>query len=118
MRTEEELNKLIAEFVGFKPQSATPQRPLVMAWIHPDGHELTKPLPNFLDPDWGIALLFKWAVPKCLKKFGSVKLYISALDGVCMADIGLGRTCRLDKNPALALARALEKLIDGGQDGN
>ena len=66
-----------------------------------------KPIPNFLDPNYGIASCFKWLVPKLddwkLQKDDDAVIAGAWLDSKYEND--------RNNNPALALCLAIEKLL-------
>jgi len=103
-----ELNKKLAEWVEFKKymNEAYPDR-VWDEWIYPDGKGWTREL-NFTQ---SLDACFKWLVPK--------------VNGVFHYDLDMGRHTWFVKQigkemcigeaetPALALCRAIEKIIDG-----
>ena len=110
----EELNKKIAEFVGlsFYPNCEC-IRIKGICWGVSDetygenGHWHFV-LPDFTDPEWGIAHLFKWVVPKLyvleFYTFGG-RFCVTVEDGDHSFDSA-------EDTLALALCYAVEKLID------
>jgi len=109
----DELNKKLAEWAGFKKSSL-----YVEQWIYPDiGEsgkldELFDDVPNFTD---SLDACFKWLVPK-LKRVG---LWTTPKGFFRWEVISLDKDNYYNSyyaergNPALALCRAIEKLIDG-----
>ncbi len=117
-----ELNEKIALFCGFTELDyKTDQFGKVQdhCWIEPryrrqeSGHWSFNP-PNFLDPEWGIAYLMKWAVPKLSTLAGIGLCYIPRVHkwevslwgfpGILIEEEG--------DNPAEVLAQAIGKYID------
>ena len=84
-----------------------------------DGCNIQLPIPpDFTDPDLGIAHCFKWLVPKLKPKKLIMETYyegaklcysVTVLSEKQSGGIWSGN----DKDPALALCKAIEKLIDG-----
>lgn len=130
----EELNKKCLEFAGFYQRRFWGDH--LLWWVRPDNTIITgsyEGLPDFTDPVWGIAHCFKWLVPKLNKKGEGTDFWIVGLDitfsygahqgGVIssvQAEVsvkGVHNTqySSLAETPALALCKAIEKLIDNKQ---
>ncbi len=96
-----ELNKKIAEWCGIKKQLADKEHPLRLAWSYPDGTE-SGYLPHFTT---SLDACFEYIYPKLFRELDAVKLLILLSQWVW--DIVYGNDA-----PALALCKAVEKLID------
>ena len=120
----EELNRKIAEFAGFEHQEYLPSffhRDRQEGWFYPDG-TFRFDLPDFTDPDLGIAYLFKWVVPEVNKRRYAIALYIDEygcysceFDGEVYAgsiEEGCGEYESDGDSASMALCYAVEKLID------
>ena len=105
----EELNRKLLEFAGFDWLDNWG------VWHYPDEthrDNLSAKAPNFTDPEFGIAYCFKWLVPKTPLQ----EIYIQPVDEGWQVDIERGEYWATAETPALALCRAIEKLIDGEKD--
>lgn len=104
--TDQEKNKLIAEFSGFEYYTVFIRFPDGIP--HPIEHA-----PNFLDPIEGLGLLFKYAVPK-LEAYYLTNLPEHGKFGINRASVFLGDAVGKseDKDPTRALVEALVKLIE------
>lgn len=101
----EELTRKIAEFAGFVEKGS--------GYVWPDGR--FDKAPDFTDPEWGIAYLFKWVMPH---------LFSYEIENAKGGDegheafvnygepLGFEGYHALAGTPALALCYAVEKLID------
>lgn len=111
-----DLNQKILEFAGFK--ALDKKGTCWQLWQWPDGRKaFTGDLPDFTDPVWGIAHLFKWVVPKVYDmELYKVNRFEGEWQAAYRARVRLARKHWLDyctdKEPALALCYAVEKLID------
>ncbi len=102
----DELNRKIAEWVGFEYLSH------LSAWNlrQTDGLlDLHEEIPDFTDPEWGIAHLFKWVVPKL--DYWLISQETGKSVGAVVQYLGQSFT-HLDETPALAMCYAVIKLID------
>lgn len=120
--TDKELNEKLAKWAGFytSKYQDTGNGRVFDQWFYPDGLIC----PNFDLPNFASSLdtCFKWLVPKLKPE---VTKFVSITDAIT-GRYGLGWGCHLilegwgetvavvDKNfsPALALCKAIEKLID------
>ena len=123
MRTEAELNKLIAEFSGFVKREGH--------WWWPEWCEATaQPIPDgimLIDFTHSLDALFKWAVPKLNSDGWYVELQQASMNAYWKArlwcpfsgtmEISLenirAKPIQEAETLAPALARAIEKFIDG-----
>lgn len=135
MTSDAELNRKILEWLGFRPLTGIIKvqnmdrhgQRLVLNddgyeydlfgwtfWAQPDKEVVGKP-PDFTDPILGIAYLFKWAVPKLTKShLIEFRRLPTKTEWGCHIYVGEERiSSGWRETPALALARAIEKLIDG-----
>jgi len=92
--TEQELNKKLAEWAGFKYDDW-------LGWIYPDGENFDE-LPDFPND---LNACFKWLVPNIKDDITRMEVLISWAYEIYT----------LENPPALALCLAIEKLIDGGK---
>jgi len=115
MTEEKELNEKLARWAGFKRTKG-----LYGPWKYPTEISIL-PMDRFdVLPDFTSSLdvCFKWLVPKLIgckldykgvnpkmEWFASVEIYYANTEGQTTSD-------EYDTNPALALCRAIEKLID------
>ncbi|KKN50770.1 hypothetical protein LCGC14_0629400 [marine sediment metagenome] len=112
-----DINQKILEFAGFKLKNyrspTCNHNPRCQFWITPDGrHWPQSELPDFTDPESGIAHLFKWVVPKLKAHYEAL-----SIPGYCQTALPLFEDwvyeCIIEnKEPALSLCYAVEKLID------
>ena len=106
----EELNKKLAEWAGFtkadikKRYYFTIGGERVPKWYPPDS-EYSDKLPNFPN---SLDACFKWLVPEYEKRYG---IYAKA-DLLCKWLDLYENNQRYKDKPALALCKAIEKLID------
>lgn len=136
---KDKLNKKLAEWAEFqfmddegywifKPHPTYESIEIVgQRWITPDGTGALEQLPDFTDPNWGIARCFKWLVPQLQKEILELSIEIDYLpnDGgynVAICDAFYDRdepsymkSVAFDESVATALSLATEKLIDGEQ---
>lgn len=110
---EQELNKKLAKWAGC--YEAINKYTGLVCWWYPDGyiHGSAAP-PQFTDY---LDLCFKWLVPK-LNDMGEKVRMISQprSGGAFFCAVGgkyLAHACVYAETPALALCKAIEKLIDG-----
>lgn len=104
---EQELNKKPAEWVGVKVECGETGKPIIndgqmfVCFTRRDGTEDWEWRPMFTQ---SLDAIFKWLVPEALKRFGEVKMLELFMNwGFGLVDC---------KEPALALCKAVEKLID------
>lgn len=119
------LNKKMLEFAGFQHFYGDSGE----GWIYPNG-EVYQLVPDFTDPELGIAYCFKWLVPKTdydtlifwnnISSLGKIDYAAGIMRGkdndlVCWTRNLPVEECPspVNENPALALCLAVEKLIDG-----
>ncbi len=121
---EQELNKKLAEWAGFKYQKPKLIRRALTSkgvapvyklegWIKPDGKRSTTPFnpPNFTQ---SLDACFKWLVPKL--GVWSLSTWEYRIPHAHITDKETGKTANVgNKSPALALCLAIEKLIDTEQ---
>ncbi len=123
MTTEQELNKKLAEWVGFKFSHRNRIKNFftgelgryVEFWVYPDKDILD--LPNLTQ---SLDACFKWLVPKVdgwrvviyCNGAGGFTSYIDSNGKCCMWE----ETLSSAETPALALCRATEKLIGASND--
>lgn len=122
--SNKELNKKLAEWAGF----VYFQTGSGWVWVYPKDRIQNINVPDFTDPEWGIALCFKWLVPKLIKDFATelvvVFEYLPHSDSwTCTIEDGFYNhdepkrvlSCVANKEIATALCEAIEKLIDNKQ---
>lgn len=116
----EELNKKLAEGVGFKRARYTTK-----LYDYPDKSKYCASLPDLTN---SLDACFKWLVPKLKRTEFRLHMW-RVTKGWCvnvlwLEDLGGRRRERVtsekyeavDEHPALALCKAVEKLIDGEKD--
>lgn len=111
-----ELNEKLARWAGFR------EWVIPGWWIFPNEPSRENDLlPDFTDPDYGIAYCFKWLVPK-VEHFHYIAIYIvrDAINepqpimwDACVSTYEHIEFARAE-TPTLALCKAIEKLIDKG----
>lgn len=101
-----ELNKKIAEWLGFKWDDDWSAK-------HPYKDNRGVVLHNSIDFTTSLDACFEYIVPEVNEVLDRHFCLFQSIDG-WTCDIGLGDITVEDRNPALALCRAVEKLIDGG----
>ena len=121
---EIELNRKLAEWIGFELKRVQCVGMVYYeneqdCWYY-KGREFGFNIPNFTNPDIGIALCFKWLVPdECSVSFNRGKhgttclLTIPKGRGIYGSSTWIGQANRED---ALALCLAIEKLIDSKKE--
>ena len=115
----EELNKKLAEWVGFKQHKYRKpicnHEPRCSYWQSPEGDHWYGELPNFTE---SLDACMKWLGPKVLRD----AKYLIIITQTLVQSRGYIRPVQSGKqydavdnhSPALALCLAMEKLIDGG----
>ena len=120
----EELNKKLVEFAGFITSKVDIERQgehgIIDSIITPNGKQYFGEMPDFTDPDFGVAYCFKWLVPKVeyyfSYQFNETLLKDESKRWRCLlSNKGFGKEKfeSFGATPALALCLAIEKLIDG-----
>jgi len=101
-KVELELNKKLAKWAGFKWQ------PITETWLYPS-EGLRLELPDFSQ---SLDACFKWLVPKLTGEWTIA--IANGHDFPYVATVkNLGSSTKVGNTPALALCRAIEKLIEG-----
>jgi len=110
MTEEKELNEKLAKWAGFKPPHPNCGNPRHMMEPETEPYAGCVLIPNFTN---SLDAIFKWLVPKTQ----GCSLYYYKSDNKWRAGVGYNREGGgeeyYDEDPALALCRAIEKLIDG-----
>lgn len=118
----EELNKKIAEFVGlsFYPNCECIRIKGICWGVSDETYGKNGNwhfvLPDFTDPEWGIAHLFKWVVPKLyaydLHTVWTDINHVTIQTRAAVYRDNATEYVAIGDTPALALCYAVEKLID------
>ena len=109
--SEKELNEKLAKWAGFTIRDYPEPKvePNEKAWYDPLG-QFYSGLNNFINFPNSLDTCFKWLVPKILDGRDIDLANTSEGYAFCIID-DMGETCCGDKSPALALCRAIEKLV-------
>jgi len=120
--TNEEANRKLLEWAGFKFQILNDLKPKFrhkanLAWVYPTG-EINHNAPNFFHPELGLGLIFKYLVPKILSSLdgrtrGFALKYENDKWGCTFGDHNPeSYSYAYSKEPQVALANAILKWLE------